>query len=189
MTTTPLGQAAWRDAKYHQPQGTDALRWQAVVNEAQMLLHDHAANRARAARGELAINSLWLWGGGRAKPLQGAFDAVGGDSELGAAFAQAAGTPQVETLQGMLGGDFDAGLWVREALGAAHRRGDYHAWRKAVQQVERECALLLRALQLGRVQRLTLEALQEEGVQRFELTRASAWRLWRTAKPLARYAV
>jgi hypothetical protein len=189
MTTTPLGQVAWRDAKFHQPEGTDALRWQAIVNEAQMLLHDHAVNRARAARGELAINSLWLWGGGRAKPLRGAFDAVGGDSELGAAFAHVSGTARIETLQGMLDGNFDTGLWVYEALGAAHRRGDYHAWREAVQQVERQCALLFRALRTGRVQRVTLEALQEEGARRFELTRASAWKLWRAAKPLARYAV
>lgn len=189
MTTTPLGQAAWRDAKFHQPQGTDALQWQAIVNEAQMLLHDHAVNRARAARGELAINSLWLWGGGHAKRLNKAFDAAGGDSELGAAFAQVSGMARIETLQGMLDGDFDTGLWVCEALGAAHRRGDYHAWREAVQRFEAECALLLRALRAGRVQRLTLEALQEEGARRFELTRASAWKLWRTVRPLARYAV
>ncbi len=94
MTTTPLRQAAWRDAKFHQPQGAEALRWQAIVNEAQMLLHGHTVNQARAARGELAINSLWLWGGGRAARLNRAFDAVGGDCTLGAAFAQMAGVPQ-----------------------------------------------------------------------------------------------
>ena len=35
------------------------------LNELQMLLHDHPVNQAREARGELPVNSLWLWGGGR----------------------------------------------------------------------------------------------------------------------------
>ena len=38
----------------------------ALLNEAQMLLHAHPVNEAREARGELAINSLRLWGAGRA---------------------------------------------------------------------------------------------------------------------------
>jgi hypothetical protein len=31
-----------------------------LQNEAQMVLHDHPVNLARAARGELTVNSLWL---------------------------------------------------------------------------------------------------------------------------------
>lgn len=189
MMTAPLRQVAWRDAKFHMPRGADALRWQAIVNEAQMLLHDHPVNQGRAARGALAINSLWLWGGGRAARLQSPFDTFGGDSALGAAFAQVAGVSRSDTLPAMLDGRFGSGLWVCEALSAAHQRGDYYVWREALQKIGNEFASLLRALRAGRVQRLTLEVSQEEGTRYFELTRASAWKLWRAVPPLARYAV
>jgi hypothetical protein len=58
-------------------QACEARRWcvrlvsgspldDALLNEVQMLLHAHPVNEAREARGELAINSLRLWGAGRA---------------------------------------------------------------------------------------------------------------------------
>jgi len=40
------------------------LDWYRLVNEIQMFLHQHEVNRQRASRGQLAINSLWFWGGG-----------------------------------------------------------------------------------------------------------------------------
>ena len=36
-----------------------------LLTEIQMLLHSHPVNEAREARGEPAVNSLWLWGAGR----------------------------------------------------------------------------------------------------------------------------
>jgi hypothetical protein len=190
MTTSPLRQVVWRDAKLYQPQGADALRWQRIVTEMQMLLYAHPLNQARAARGELIINSLWLWGGGRAMPLQKAFEAVGGDSGLAHAFAQVADVPRMESLQAMLDAKYASGLWVCEAAGAALQCGDMYAWREAVQRVEQEYAQpVLKALQAGGLHRLTLEVLRENGSQRFALTRGDAWKLWRGARSLARYAV
>ncbi len=63
ITTFPLQQVAWSDAKHHQPRGADALHWQRIVTEVQMLLYAHPLNRAREARGESLVSSLWLWGG------------------------------------------------------------------------------------------------------------------------------
>ncbi|MFZ2162109.1 MAG: hypothetical protein WAW02_07825 [Sideroxyarcus sp.] len=190
MTTTALRQVAWRDAKIHFPQGADALRWQRIATEAQMLLHAHPLNQARATRGELPINSLWFWGGGRAIPLAPAFDAAGGDYDLTGAFARAAGMRPVESLPTMLDGQYASGLWICSAQGEALQRGDLYAWREAVQQIERQYAQpLLKALQAGRLQRLTLEVLREATAHRFELTRVATWKLWRGARPLARYAV
>jgi hypothetical protein len=190
MTTTPLRQVAWGDAKLHTPQGADALCWQRIATEAQMLLHAHPLNQVRAARGELPINSLWFWGGGRATPLAPAIDAVGGDCGLVGAFAGAAGMQLVESLQTMLDGQYENALWVCTAPAEALRRGDLYSWREAVQQVDQLYAQpLLKALQAGRLQRLSLEVLQEDVAHRFELTRGAAWKLWRSARSLARYAV
>lgn len=70
-TPLPAGDAAGRE-------------WSRLLNETQMVLHDHAVNRDRARRGLEPVNSLWLWGAGE-MPLKVASDAnafVGTDSEF-----------------------------------------------------------------------------------------------------------
>ncbi len=64
VATTPLSQAAGRHIDPLLPSGDDALHWRKLLNEIQMLLFSHPVNAARELRGELAINSVWLWGGG-----------------------------------------------------------------------------------------------------------------------------
>jgi hypothetical protein len=39
-----------------------AKKWRRLQNEIQMIWHDHPVNEARLARGELTINSVWLYG-------------------------------------------------------------------------------------------------------------------------------
>jgi len=39
-------------------------RWRRLESEAQVLLHNHPHNAARAAAGKAPINALWFWGGG-----------------------------------------------------------------------------------------------------------------------------
>ncbi len=68
LATTPLSVAIGRDIEPLMPQGDDALRFRSLLNELQMLLFEHPVNQAREARGELPINSLWLWGGGHKRP-------------------------------------------------------------------------------------------------------------------------
>jgi len=46
------------------PEGLAAKTWRAVLNELQMVLFEHPVNQARESAGELAINSVWLSGGG-----------------------------------------------------------------------------------------------------------------------------
>jgi len=70
------------------------MRFHALMNEAQMLLHEHPVNAGREARGELALNSIWFWGGGvidasKARP----FSTVVGDDPLTRGLALAAGIP------------------------------------------------------------------------------------------------
>jgi hypothetical protein len=46
------------------PAGPDGARVRSVMNEIQMLLHDHPVNQRRAATRALPINGVWLWGFG-----------------------------------------------------------------------------------------------------------------------------
>ena len=194
MMTSPLAQVAGRNVQAHLPQGPDALRWHAVFNEIQMLFHEHVVNQAREARGALPVNSVWLWGGGRAAgQLLLPCTKLCGDSQLADAFARAAGIPGAllpDDARDLLDGDHGNVLLVWEGLQRALQHGDLHAWRDGLQRFEQGCAApLLDMLQAGRIAQLTLDVLQTGASLRFMLTRGAAWKLWRRPKPLACYAL
>src|SRR5439155_20021684 len=62
-----------------------------LLNESQMVLHSHAVNEAREARGEPAVNSVWFWGGGRAPRVATKhWHSVSADEPLALGLARAA---------------------------------------------------------------------------------------------------
>jgi hypothetical protein len=56
--------ALGRDILAFVPAGPEGRRWRTLANEAQVLLHNHPRNVARAQAGLPPVNSLWFWGGG-----------------------------------------------------------------------------------------------------------------------------
>jgi len=64
INTTCLGDAIGRNVSHFLPAGKDALNWRKLLNETQMLFHSHQLNEQRENKGDLTINSLWLWGEG-----------------------------------------------------------------------------------------------------------------------------
>lgn len=52
------------DLHRHLPTGDAGRRWRRLLNEAQVILHNHPLNTQRIARGLPPVNSLWFWGGG-----------------------------------------------------------------------------------------------------------------------------
>lgn len=190
MQARPLAQVAGKNVHPHLPQGPDALRWHGVLNEIQMLFHGHALNLAREARGELPINSVWLWGGGREEErLARPSGKLCGDSSLADVFARAAGLPGMvlpgDARDWLDGGDDLLLIW--EGLRRAVLRGDLQAWRDAMLQFERCCAApLLDALRAGRIARIVLDV-PGEAPRRFVLARGAAWKFWRRPRPLTGY--
>ena len=69
VSTHLLSEAMGRDVGKYMPHGEHGMKFQALLNEVQMLLHDHAINQARERQGLLPVNSLWLSGGGNFKAL------------------------------------------------------------------------------------------------------------------------
>lgn len=76
----------------HLPDGPEGRRWRALLNEAQVILHNHPVNAARAAAGKMPVNSLCFWGGGRLpdQVRSGATGVVSSEIEL-LSLAQLAG--------------------------------------------------------------------------------------------------
>ncbi|PXV60592.1 hypothetical protein SAMN04487785_102315 [Dyella jiangningensis] len=57
-------QALGEDLYYHLPQGEQGRPWRILLNDVQVMLHQHPLNEERRARGLPPVNHLWLWGGG-----------------------------------------------------------------------------------------------------------------------------
>ena len=68
-TTVPLQLACGQAVDALRPTGEGAMGLQALVNEVQMLLHDHPVNVRREQRGVSVINSVWPWGSGTSQPV------------------------------------------------------------------------------------------------------------------------
>ena len=81
ITNTP-GDALLANVNNHMPRGTDAARWRRLLNEVQMLLHTHDVNQLREQRGQLPVNSVWLWGGGTKYSYEKIIDAVYSNEDL-----------------------------------------------------------------------------------------------------------
>ena len=194
MQTYPLPQVVGADMHAHLPYGKDALRWHSVINEIQMLFHEHAVNQAREQRGEVPVSGVWLWGEGKLAEIQPQPVArMAGDSELAFAFALAAGisvlkeTDPIPVRFFKEEGDL---LLVWEGLRSALQRADIGTWRAAVQQFENSYAApLLAALSAGKIEQITLDVLSEGASRRFVLTRATLWKIWRLPRPLLHYAL
>ncbi len=139
LTTTARSLAAGRDIRPLLPQGEDAVRIRAWLNEVQMLLHDHPVNQAREARGIEPVNALWLWGGGvrpsaPPQPLRIACEAPEQH-----AIAHFAGARVVAF------GDPHATLIVVNTLSEPVQAGNLPDWREALRQLDAQLASLLRA--------------------------------------------
>ena len=65
LSTSPLDVALGRSIYPFLPGGADGNTWQRWQVEIQMLLHEHAVNQRREARGLLPVSSMWFWGNGR----------------------------------------------------------------------------------------------------------------------------
>ena len=188
MQTTPAAAARGLAIDEKLPSGPDAMRFHALMNEAQMLLHEHPVNAGREARGELALNSIWFWGGGvidasKARP----FSTVVGDDPLTRGLALAAGIPARALPK-------DAGSMLAELGNEGVALVVLDAPRGA-QLRERRTALehdwfgpFLAALRSGRIGMLTLNLAGENRLLQVETVRSDLRYFWRGRKALSAYA-
>ncbi len=195
IETTPITRAANRDVEAHLPHGHAALDWHRVINEAQMVLHEHAVNVAREARGAAIVNSVWLWGGGTApaigRPL---YHAAWGEDTLTRSLAAAAGIAR-HALAG------NGAAWLAAATAADHthllvldqlsdalRTGGIAAWREQLAMLESSWMVpLLSALRAGTISAIGLTACNSANLLEATLAPLQLWRLWRRLRPLASY--
>jgi len=185
--------AAGRDVDLALPAGRGAPHQ--LLNEAQMLLHGHAVNEAREARGEAPINSLWLWGPGR-KPraVQSRWKSVAAAEPLALGLARLAGARQRRlpaSAAAWLEQSPEDGrhLIVLDALRAPLALGEAAQYREVLAALERDWFVpLLAALRAGRIGMLSIHVPDAPQCMAYETIRGDLRRFWRRPRRLHLYA-
>ena len=156
--STPLD-GLGEDLRAHLPEGEQGRRWRQLLNEAQIILHNHPVNARRVASGQAPANSLWFWGGGGLpQRVSCAADAViGADDELRALAALACASPIRSSTE--------------KVLVDLRRERDWSAL---------EIEHLLPALQQVSSSRVNLFLDFADGAG-WRITARQAWRFWRPA--------
>ena len=170
LSTTAVETVAGHDVASWLPQGEDAQHWRQLLNEMQMLLFDHEVNQAREARGELAVNSVWLHGGGiLPSPSETAACKVYGENATLKGMAQLAGVSHaaVATLRTVM------------------QEGPPHAVLQSpyVGLGNEWCELLWQALKARRVREVDLYLPWSHRMLHVQLRPADVFKFWR--KPIA----
>lgn len=156
----------------HQPDGPEGRRWRALLNEAQIVLHNHPWNVRRAERGLVPVNSLWLWGGGvLPTTVRGDVARCASDDDLACSLVRLAGGDA-----GRLPASFaDAALSDGSTLFDLRRTRDLAA-------LQRDWLLpVLRAVGEGRCASATVDS-ADGG--RLVLRSGQRWRFWRRPWPM-----
>jgi hypothetical protein len=161
-----------------------------LLNEIQMVLHEHPVNEAREARGEPAVNGLWLWGAGAAPKASGPWRSVASAEPLARGLARCAGLaalPLPSSAAAWLAGAGEDGrhLAVLDALRAPLALGERDEAGTLVRALEEKwLAPLAAALREETVGMVTVHV-PDAGVS-VETIRGDLRRFWRRARPLAR---
>jgi len=190
LRSRPPIELAGRDVNANLPSGPDAAYWHAILNEVQMLLHDHPVNEGR----DVPVNSLWLWGAGRLpREAQGPWQSVTAADPVVAGLARLAGIghrPVPAGASQWLAGAPEAGrhLVVLDALATARALGDSEALAARAEALERDWfAPLLAALRAERIGMVTVHV--PDTGRSFEVVRGDLRRFWRRPRPLTIYAI
>jgi hypothetical protein len=174
--------------------GEAGKRWGTLLNELQMLLHAHPVNHAREARGEPAVNSLWLWGVGSAPRVPASsWQSVAANDPVALGLARLAGTAHRAL-------PASADAWLErapaegrhlvllDALRAPLALGHSAEYGECIDALEKHWfAPLLAALRAGRLGMVTVHVPDSLGAS-FQTIRGDLRRFWRRPKALEKYA-
>ena len=170
--------------------GREVLTGDPLLNEIQMLLHAHPVNEAREARGEPPVNSLWLWGAGRAPKVSSTWSSVLADEPVAMGLARLA-RARYSSLPASAAAWLERApeegrhLIVLDALRAPAALGNVDSCKESLEALERDWfAPVFAALRSGRIGMVTVHVPDGAAAASFETVRGDLLRFWRRAKRL-----
>lgn len=192
ISTYTINQVVCENINYFLPVGGEHITWHNIFNEAQMVLHEHPLNHAREARGELAINSIWLWGGGiLPDSIESDYTQVWSDETLSRALAEISRSSRHEKLPSRMeaclqSSDEGDCLVVLDNLLVPSKYKNGISWQKNLVALEENWFVpLYEAIKSGRVQQLTITTIHHDVLLNFTLTSADLWKFWRLKRPIS----
>lgn len=196
MQTHSLHQVTCKNINNFLPVGNESIMWHKIFNEVQMLLHEHPINQQRESRRELPINSIWFWGGGIMPPsIHSQYTHLWSNNEFARALALASRTPY-STLS--INADewlsheipSDNPLVILDSLSAHAQYRNAYEWRETLKKMENNWFLpIYLALKTGRINQITIAAVNEHSLLEFVITRSNLWKFWIMTRPLSSYIV
>jgi hypothetical protein len=194
LTTHPLGVSRGRSVDALPLGGADAPRWQRLQSEIQMALHHHEVNAAREERGELPVNSVWVWGAGTLpalEPKRSPARFVMSDVPWVRGLARLSGAtnspiPASLQLRALAAAGIKECIMFAEDLLAHASYGNAEGWQSALANWEaRYLQPVLSAIQAGDIGSATLVSEADDAVLRWRVQRRDFWKFWRKSTSLA----
>jgi hypothetical protein len=172
------------------------MKWHSIFNEVQMLLYDHPLNQARAPRNQIAINSIWLWGGGYIpRSVRSSYTDIWSDEHFSQSLANFSNTPNhtlPENIEKLLQekNKTDYHFIVLDSLLNKDKYNLSYEWRENLRTLEKDWfSPLYTALKDNQISELRISTTNENFSCDFVIKRNSLWKFWTTIKPLHFYAV
>ena len=187
IQTSALSDVIGRNIDRFLPKGKDAVAWHAMMNEVQMLLHTAKVNMLREGRGELAINGLWLHGGGSYQLIEQAdYASIIADEPLVRGMSLAAGVEPAALPQNGadLAQDNGVQLMVADFLERSVLDADPYGW---VESAERFDAWFEPLLEAVRAKRLGYINLYPCNGSVYRIDAGGLRRFWRGSRWLGSY--
>lgn len=195
LQTTSLCDAVGKNIDTLLPRGVDGRRFVGMCNEVQMLLSSHPLNEAREAAGDLAVNSVWFWGGGKLPDaVRQPFSQVWASEHVAYSLGLASGAPTSALPESgiawlALPACAGEGAVVLGQLRTAAKYGDTYRWREILMQLEHGWFVpLLAALRPKRLERLTITAFGAGRRHSATIRPGDLWKFWRRGAPLSALA-
>ena len=171
---TPAAMAEMRLTDWW-PQEDSLREWRRLLNEIQMVWHEHPVNLARTERGELPINSLWLFGGAQGwSPTQPAVQAAAEPRNRIRAHQDPLASSQTQAE------DLSSGL-IYEGLHTPYLQGDWAAWIAALPALSEHLSTLDRNTSLtltGQQRCVILTPARKRWWHALIAPRPQSWNTW-----------
>ena len=171
---TPAAMAEMRLTDWW-PQEDSLREWRRLLNEIQMVWHEHPVNLARTERGELPINSLWLFGGAQGwSPTQPAVQAAAEPRNRIRAHQDPLASSQTQAE------DLSSGL-IYEGLHTPYLQGDWAAWIAALPALSEHLSTLERNTSLtltGQQRCVILTPARKRWWHALIAPRPQSWNTW-----------
>ena len=195
ILTHTLNSATCKNINTLLPTGKDSVKWHRIFNEIQMLLYEHPLNQERISRNQIAINSIWFWGGGHfPQSISSVYTHLWSDETFSQSLASISNTHSnslPENIENWLRENKPEGqLVILNTLQNSDMYNLAFEWRKNLEELERKWfSPLYAALTNNQINTLRISTINQNFSYDFDIQRKDLWKFWTTIKPLPFYAV